>query len=410
MLVYSLRAAAFAAAILPALAAAAPMSLEQALQLAVQRSEGARASRASAESARQLIQPAGELPDPMLSLGIENMPVAGPNRLSLSRDDMTMKRIGLAQEWVSGEKRSLRRAAAAATVDRELVAAGGVLAEARMQTAQAYLDAYYAGEALRLTVQNERHAGEEFEAAKALLRSTTGSSREVLALAAGRGRAEDESAETRQQQRAALVALQRWVGPGADELQKPAIPEPLPETSFVDLHPLVTARKREVEVARREAAVTAANRKPNWTWEVAYGHRSGAPDMLSVGVSIPLPVAPGARQDRETAARLALAEKAEAELAEAVRSAEGEYRALRSDATRLQERIDRYRDGVLVLSQQRTAAALAAYRSNQASLAMLFEARHAELEAQRKLLALNRDLAKVQAQLAFKPLNTRELP
>lgn len=41
---------------------------------------------------------------------------------------------------------------------------------------------------------------------------------------------------------------------------------------------------------------------------------------------------------------------------------------------------------------------------------MLFEARHAELEAQRKLLALNRDLAKVQAQLAFKPLNTRELP
>lgn len=350
MFVYSLRAAAFAAAILPALAAAAPMSLEQALQLAVQRSEGARASRASAESARQLIQPAGELPDPMLSLGIENMPVTGPNRLSLSRDDMTMKRIGLAQEWVSGEKRSLRRAAAAATVDRELVAAGGVLAEARMQTAQAYLDAYYAGEALRLTVQNERHAGEEFEAAKALLRSTTGSSREVLALAAGRGMAEDESAETRQQQRAALVALQRWVGPGADELQKPAIPEPLPEASFVDLHPTVTARKREVEVARREAAVTAANRKPNWTWEVAYGHRSGAPDMLSVGVSIPLPVAPGARQDRETAARLALAEKAEAELAEAVRSAQGEYRALRSDATRLQERIDRYRDGVLVLS------------------------------------------------------------
>jgi len=36
---------------------------------------------------------------------------------------------------------------------------------------------------------------------------------------------------------------------------------------------------------------------------------------------------------------------------------------------------------------------------------MLFEARHAEVEIQRRLLALQRDLAKVQAQLAFKPVH-----
>ena len=36
----------------------------------------------------------------------------------------------------------------------------------------------------------------------------------------------------------------------------------------------------------------------------------------------------------------------------------------------------------------------------------MFEARHAAVEAQRKLLALQRDLAKVQMQLAFKPLTT----
>ena len=38
---------------------------------------------------------------------------------------------------------------------------------------------------------------------------------------------------------------------------------------------------------------------------------------------------------------------------------------------------------------------------------MLFEARHAEVEAQRKLLALQRDLARTQAQLAFKPIRRR---
>jgi hypothetical protein len=51
---------------------------------------------------------------------------------------------------------------------------------------------------------------------------------------------------------------------------------------------------------------------------------------------------------------------------------------------------------VLIPAQQRTAAATAAYRSNQASLATLFDARHAEVDVQRKLLGVRRELAKRQ--------------
>jgi hypothetical protein len=70
----------------------------------------------------------------------------------------------------------------------------------------------------------------------------------------------------------------------------------------------------------------------------------------------------------------------------------------------LQQRIERYRASVVTPAQQRTMASLAAYRSNQAPLSELFEARHAAVEAQRKLLNLERDLARVQAQLALRPL------
>jgi cobalt-zinc-cadmium efflux system outer membrane protein len=126
--------------------------------------------------------------------------------------------------------------------------------------------------------------------------------------------------------------------------------------------------------------------------------------MVSFGVSIPLRVAPSERQDRETAAKLALADKAEAELSEATRAAAAEYRTLAGDAQRLLERIERYRAGVVTPARQRTTVAIAAYRSNQGTLMTLFEARHAEVEAQRKLLALQRELAKARAQLAFKPL------
>lgn len=399
-----LRAAALAAALLPATwAVAAPLSLDQAIDLAVQRSQMARSARAGAMSAAEMARAAGQQPDPMLTVGVDNLPATGSNRFSANAEDMTMKRIGISQEWVSPEKRAAREAAAQAMAGRESVMEKVAAAEARMQTAMAYVEAYYAGQALTLTTLNEKHAREEFEAGKGRLAAVSGSSAEVLGLGSALGTAEDESGEVRQQQGASVVALQRWTGLVVEELSEPRLAVVPTQDQFVAAHPLVVAKQRDIEVARQEVQVARLNRRPNWTYEVSYGQRQGRPDLVSFGVSIPLTVSPGERQDRETAARQALVDKAEAELEETRRAAAGEYAALSNDARRLQERIDRYQAAVLEPLKQRTAAALAAYRSNQASLVMLFEARHAELEAQRKVLNLQRDLAKAQAQLVFKP-------
>ncbi|MDQ6639489.1 MAG: TolC family protein [Pseudomonadota bacterium] len=399
-----LRAAALAAALLPGLTAAAPLSLETALDMAVQRSEAARAGRAGLQSAAEAARAAGQLPDPTLNVGVDNLPVTGPDRLNTARDSMTMKRIGFSQEWVSGNKRVARRNAAEALVNRQGVLVKAAVADTRLQTALAYLDAFYAGEALRLTTLMEHHAHEELEAARGRLSSATASSQEVLALTGARGAAEDESAEVRQQQSAAAVQLERWVGSRVDQLSPPD-DAPLPtEQDYIGAHPVVIALQRDVDVARQEAAVTATNRSPNWTWGVSYGQRTGYSDMVTFGVSIPIPLSPGERQDRDTAAKLALVDKAEADLAEATRTAAADYRRLLSDAQRLQNRVDRYRGGVVTPAGQRTSVAMAAYASNQVSLVTLFEARHAEVDAQRKLLALRRDLAKAKAQLTYKPL------
>jgi hypothetical protein len=72
-------------------------------------------------------------------------------------------------------------------------------------------------------------------------------------------------------------------------------------------------------------------------------------------------------------------------------------------------RIERYRSAVLAAAVQRAAAATAAYGSNQANLATVFEARRAELEARRKLLDLEREFTKMRAQLALRPLLAEEL-
>ena len=401
---HSLRAAILAVALLPALSLAAPLTLEQALDLAVQRSELARSARAGALSAAETARSAAQLPDPTLRAGVDNLPVTGSDRLSATRDSMTMKRIGISQEWLSSEKRAARQAAADALVRREDLAVQAASAEVRVQTAQAYLDVFFASEALRLSTVAEHHLHEELAAAKARVTSSNASSQEVLALSSSLGLAEDESEEVRQQQSAASVALERWVGLRVDEVATPTTAPQIGEQTFVQNHPMVLLAQRDVDVARQDAALAAANRKPNWAWEVSYGQRTGYSDMVSVGVNIPLPIAPAQRQDRETAAKLALVDKAEASLAETLRTAAAEYRTLNGDAGRLAERMQRFQAAVLLPAQQRSAVALAAYRSNQLSLSTLFEARHMEVEAARKLLALQRDLAKAQLVLAFKPL------
>ena len=145
------------AAMAPAWCPAAPLGLDQALELAGQRALSARASPAGARSASEAAAAAGQLPDPMLSVGIDNLPITGPDRLRTTADSMTMKRLGISQEWVPPEKRALRKAAAQALVGREEAAQQAALADAKLQAALAYLDAYYAGETVKLTVLAGHH-------------------------------------------------------------------------------------------------------------------------------------------------------------------------------------------------------------------------------------------------------------
>ena len=59
---------------------------------------------------------AGSLPDPKLSLGIENYPISGMDRWSMTRESMTMQRLALMQEVPNRAKRDAQVASAQARV------------------------------------------------------------------------------------------------------------------------------------------------------------------------------------------------------------------------------------------------------------------------------------------------------
>ena len=51
---------------------------------------------------------------------------------------------------------------------------------------------------------------------------------------------------------------------------------------------VLSARSQTVEARAERIIAASSERRANWSWEVAYQRRGAGPDMVSVGVPIPL--------------------------------------------------------------------------------------------------------------------------
>src|SRR5690606_7189869 len=99
------------------------------------------AQAANLEAARHEALPPGELPDPKLSLGLQNVPIEGADRRRLDREPMTMQMVGPMQEVPHRAKRRARVEAAAAAVDSADAQQQVERWRVRRETAQAWIAA-----------------------------------------------------------------------------------------------------------------------------------------------------------------------------------------------------------------------------------------------------------------------------
>lgn len=93
---------------LPAASQAANLSLDEALNAAQKYSAALSANQHQVNALENMADSATQLPDPKLKFGIENVPVGGDNGRRLTREGMTMQRVGIMQDYVSSENESVR--------------------------------------------------------------------------------------------------------------------------------------------------------------------------------------------------------------------------------------------------------------------------------------------------------------
>ncbi|WP_228893954.1 TolC family protein [Pseudoduganella aquatica] len=388
--------------------AGTPLTLPEAQQLALQRTHQLAALDLSADAARQMAVAAGQLPDPVLKAGIDNLPVSGGDRFSLGADFMTMRRIGISQELTSADKRRRRAELYGEEAGKALVARDAAVAKIERETALAWLECHFARKAERLVGEQMTQARNEVEAAEAAYRGGRGSLADIATARGLLAAVQDRASEAAQRSRSAALLLARWTGAeSGDPLAEP----PSMDTVRIDSasletvlphHPDIAVLTQQERIAKAEANLAEASRTPDWSVEVAFQQRgSGYSNMVSVGVSVPLQWDRAKRQDRELGAKLALAEVAKAEREETQRGHLAEVRTMLTEWESGRERHRRYAEELLPFARQRTEATLAAYRGGKATLADLLGAHRAETDAGLQALQLQAQTARLWAQLNY---------
>jgi outer membrane protein TolC len=351
---------------------------------------------------------AGQLPDPVATLGINNLPVNGPDAWSVTRDFMTMRSVGVMQEFTRAEKREARTERYEREADGARAEKDVSLAAIQRGTALAWLDRYYA-EAMQTVISEQRRQAQvEIEAAEDGYRAGRGNLADILSARSALVLLDDRASEVGRKLAAAKIALARWIGNDADVplAGTPAIDTIRldPATLDEDLahHPELAVLARKEEVAAAEVRMAQTNKKADWSVALMYSQRGPAySNMISLNVSVPLQWDQKNRQDREVAAKLAMLDQARAEREDMQRAHTAEVRAMIVEWENDRERRSRYEREVLPIAAERTQSTLAAYRGAKASITDVLMARRSEIDARLQALQLDMETARLWAQLNF---------
>ena len=369
------------------------LSFAEAREIAEQQSPRVSAQRLQIDAVESAQKAAGTLPDPKLSVGLENLPISGMDRWSLTRESMTGQRLALMQEVPNQAKRAAKVASAQARVERERAA----LVLQRLQIRQELGLAWIAAQAVEqreqllteLLAENQRLqdslparvAGGSAQAGDLLA-----AQQEALALS-------DRRDDLQRDRSKARAMLRRWVGPRADESLQggtgPLIHPVAQLRAELSSHAELALYPTMQSMARAESHEAQSESRGDWSWEIAYSRRDRRwGDMVSFQVTFDLPWQKDRRQTPMIQAKQRELERLEAEQEDVSRRHLQELDDSAAELQALNSQIERLKSTGLQLAQGRAELALGNYRAAKGDLGAVLGARAQVLETRLRLIDL----------------------
>ncbi len=383
------------------------LTYDAALRIAESRAAQLQARANTVAAAQAARISAGELPDPKLVAGIDNLPVTGEDAFSVGQDFMTMRKIGVIQGFTNADKREAARQQAGVKVElanadlqieRLVVRREAALAWLKVyfvQQQQTLLDQLDAENSLLASSVKARLAAGQINASDALLPQ-----QEAIALADRRDNLSRDLGKAR-------AEFARWVGDAASEALSGEPPAPLllsePQLGHaLERHPDLTVFNSLEDAARADVAMAQAAKKSDWEAELAYQQRGPAfSNMISVQFTFDLPIFSKTRQDPLIVARQQEMERVMAEREAKLREHTEELHSMLAERTALTRQIERLDSAWLPLAQQKIELTTASYRAGQGALSTVLEARKFLIDTRMKRIELDAQRAAVEVRLRY---------
>jgi outer membrane protein TolC len=380
-------------------------SVESLLAAAREHSPDVRMVRLEAEAARERIQPAGALPDPVLRIELENITRNGSQNATLDPTRTGDTKYTLMQPLPFWGKRDLKRDVASAEARQAEGRATDTWAEVASRIKSLYAQYWLTGQSLRLTRENIELTRRLEQIAQARYAGGLAAQQDAIRAQLERSAMDAELVGMESEFHHLMVFLNAMLArPSGAELAEPAalraIPARLDGAALNDrllaANPQLAIETARVGGAAKSRELAYRNRYPDLTLGVAPMQVGNRVDAWSLMLEMNLPLQQGTRRSQERESERML-EAAAARKEALGHRLQGDLNAALSnlEGARTTEQITRTR--LLPQAELTFKSALAGYENGKIDFATLLDAQRQIRNAR---LALLRAQASQQMRLA----------
>ncbi|MBC6985996.1 TolC family protein [Alteromonas sp. BZK5] len=414
------------------------LSLEQALQLAIQydpllKGNAHRKDRFNAEA-----EASSYWANPQVSASVQNLPTDG---FAFDQEPMTQFKVGLKQQLPRGDENLYSQKKYQVMADQMSVESQVRKAWLKREVTLTWLDWVYATRRIGLLDKEKSLLTQLLDFTDSRYSQGVGAAaqQDILQVRLALLSLDDKYVEAYQQKNEARSALSKWFGAPLDESVSAPLTQSTRDAIEVDAilndsnlslssfltviensepfsilqhHPEAMLLQIQTQIEAQNVNIAREQTKSQWAFEASYGYRQDAQngasraDFVSLGVQVDLPFFNKSRQDASIAAAASKMSASETDFRLKVNELAANAEVLKSRLSALSERKALYETALIGETRQLSEAELTAYTTDTGDIGDVVNANLKQVQVQDDLLKIDIERARTLASLAYLYLPT----
>lgn len=414
------------------------LSLEQALQLAIQydpllKGNAHRKDRFNAEA-----EASSYWANPQVSASVQNLPTDG---FVFDQEPMTQFKVGLKQQLPRGDENLYSQQKYQVMADQMSVESQARKAWLKREVTLTWLDWVYATRRIGLLDKEKSLLTQLLDFTDSRYSQGVGAAaqQDILQVRLALLSLDDKYVQAYQQKNEARSALSKWFGAPLDESVSAPLTQSTRDAIEVDAilndsnlslssfltviensepfsilqhHPEAMLLQIQTQIEAQNVNIAREQTKSQWAFEASYGYRQDAQngasraDFVSLGVQVDLPFFNKSRQDASIAAAASKMSASETDFRLKVNELAANAEVLKSRLSALSERKALYETALIGETRQLSEAELTAYTTDTGDIGDVVNANLKQVQVQDDLLKIDIERARTLASLAYLYLPT----